>query len=993
MAEYPSNKDLLRRLIDVEEKLAVVSRRLERWESKAQPAADTRKDGASGSDPIPSLPPPIPRRVESPPRVSDADLDREKMIPNKKDAMAAASSFQVGPPTPDEVSRPPRLDLRERLARCGFLPPRGEGTLEIQVGTWWTTRIGAVLAVITGAFFAVYVSKNVPPWVRFGELLGGSVGVTLLGLWLERRYRRFGEVLFGSGLALIYFSVYAGYAVSPVKVMDNAILATLLQYAAAVGLFLCARWRASVGIATMATFLGYVACLFSSLHGLPTYALVAAATLAIGALCFYLIRRWQRPLLVSVPLTYVIYGVVMTNDPRPSYALCFAYLLFYVMIFGAADYLALLKNAVMPRLQRRGVQILNTSAAAVLGYLMTAQFYPEYLTTFYAILGGLFTGTALLYYLTKHSDVMMHTYFVKGSALITLAMMTAFESRTRWAALAVESLVLLMSAKRSRLKVVEGAMALVWCASFYFFLQHLYGLGRFSSAYPILSGQGGSAVFYLALTTILFCLQGRWLGAAPDDDEETPTPSAASIAGRQTFRVQLNLLYSLFLGLLGLGVSKAFGPATYFPLAAALMGVLTVLIGIAFRHWIAYVGGSIPFLIAHIVFWTGEHATRHAQPAWMNGAVLIGLSLGAAVLICYCVRTDLSRSWRIDPAVLDAVLHGLWITTWYCVIKKTCGFESSLLIMVVTSCLVAGATLKFPFLHLGDFSSLPMALWLVDAGRTFFGGSDPMVHTGSTLFLCLGAVGAYGYACAHAMVEPLRSRLVLLRPQDQYQVLHTLLAWLIGLVALQTIFHDRALMLSLGIAGVTCGLLCRWSGLKPTFYAGLCYLLAAHCICGLLMPTQGRAGDTLFLAMVLLLAALTLAYAVCGRYLRGDLAESKHELLQFLLGSLALLMMFLLFYLKPGDWHSYVTVLWGASAVMVLTVGLLLSVRPLRILGLIGLALCIPRVFIVDVRSTLHRIIAFGVLSAVLLVVGFVYNKYHEVIQQTNGSRPGAREQ
>ncbi|MGA2051889.1 MAG: hypothetical protein ABSH19_01120, partial [Opitutales bacterium] len=40
-----------------------------------------------------------------------------------------------------------------------------------------------------------------------------------------------------------------------------------------------------------------------------------------------------------------------------------------------------------------------------------------------------------------------------------------------------------------------------------------------------------------------------------------------------------------------------------------------------------------------------------------------------------------------------------------------------------------------------------------------------------------------------------------------------------------------------------------------------------------------------------------------------------------------------------------------------------------------GLALCLPRMFLVDITDTLGRIFAFGALAVVLLAIGFSYEK------------------
>ena len=48
----------------------------------------------------------------------------------------------------------------------------------------------------------------------------------------------------------------------------------------------------------------------------------------------------------------------------------------------------------------------------------------------------------------------------------------------------------------------------------------------------------------------------------------------------------------------------------------------------------------------------------------------------------------------------------------------------------------------------------------------------------------------------------------------------------------------------------------------------------------------------------------------------------------------------------------------------------------LRVIGLIGLGLCVPRVFVVDIRSMLYRVVAFCALGLALLTVGFLYSRF-----------------
>ena len=57
-----------------------------------------------------------------------------------------------------------------------------------------------------------------------------------------------------------------------------------------------------------------------------------------------------------------------------------------------------------------------------------------------------------------------------------------------------------------------------------------------------------------------------------------------------------------------------------------------------------------------------------------------------------------------------------------------------------------------------------------------------------------------------------------------------------------------------------------------------------------------------------------------------------------------------------------------------------LRTAPYRVVGLAGLAMCLPRMFIVDLNSALHRIVAFIVLGLVLLWVGFSYHRFRHLV-------------
>jgi hypothetical protein len=80
----------------------------------------------------------------------------------------------------------------------------------------------------------------------------------------------------------------------------------------------------------------------------------------------------------------------------------------------------------------------------------------------------------------------------------------------------------------------------------------------------------------------------------------------------------------------------------------------------------------------------------------------------------------------------------------------------------------------------------------------------------------------------------------------------------------------------------------------------------------------------------------------------------------------------------------YLTAGWSVLALVLFILGMMLSERVYRWLGLTVLAGALGRVVIFDVwkLETLYRIFSFMALGIVLLVLGFLYNKYQEKINQ-----------
>jgi uncharacterized membrane protein len=80
----------------------------------------------------------------------------------------------------------------------------------------------------------------------------------------------------------------------------------------------------------------------------------------------------------------------------------------------------------------------------------------------------------------------------------------------------------------------------------------------------------------------------------------------------------------------------------------------------------------------------------------------------------------------------------------------------------------------------------------------------------------------------------------------------------------------------------------------------------------------------------------------------------------------------------------YLTASWSVFALVLFMAGMILREKMYRWLGLVILLCSLGRVVIFDVwkLDTLYRILSFMALGIVLLVLGFIYNKYQEKIRE-----------
>jgi len=362
-------------------------------------------------------------------------------------AMPATAPVAVRPPEPavPPVIAPP--------------PPIPRESFEVRLGTYWLPRIG-IAVLLTGMVFLVtwsyqYLGRGGKVALSYlcCALLGG------LGVWLERKTPAFGRVLLAGALALTYFVTYALHFVPAFHVVESATVALSLLVVVVAGIVIVADRKQSALIAGMALFFGYYTSLVS---GVDTFTLAANALLAAAAWFLLARNRWVPLSFLAALATYLVYAIWAwkVSDWRALERLLFdtgylsdaqfrlraGFLGLYWVMFAAGG--LVVSREALPLTERKGLVTLNNAFFFVLFALLMQHAYPGQLWAFYFLFAGvLFVMSALSYRRFAPDRGLLDVLFWQALAVATLGVIRYFEGGTLAAALALESLLIVLLAR------------------------------------------------------------------------------------------------------------------------------------------------------------------------------------------------------------------------------------------------------------------------------------------------------------------------------------------------------------------------------------------------------------------------------------------------------------------------------------------------------------------------------------------------------------------
>lgn len=187
---------------------------------------------------------------------------------------------------------------------------KNQDGLEFRIGGIWLNRIAIVLIVLGTAYFLKYAFDNnwVGPMGRI--IIGVLFGISFLvagEIFQNKKYTIFAQGLTGGGLAILYFSIFAGYYFfRDENIISQPVAMVLMIIITAASVILSVRYD-SKAIAVLGLIGGFstpflLAAGEENYLGLFTYLLI----LNIGILTLSYYKKWSFLSYISFSLTQLI---------------------------------------------------------------------------------------------------------------------------------------------------------------------------------------------------------------------------------------------------------------------------------------------------------------------------------------------------------------------------------------------------------------------------------------------------------------------------------------------------------------------------------------------------------------------------------------------------------------------------------------------------------------------------------------------------------------
>lgn len=470
------SKDEVRRLReDLDEIIARtgdLSARLEALEKGEFQATPRIKPPAAPDRAKPVEPPPIPSAEPEHPR---------PVTVHPLKPPAGGREFRPGV---QSMFRGGKVDryIRERIE--AFCAKKRDLGWEVLLGTYWLPRIAVLCITIAVVFFlSLAIERWGAQWMphlRVGIGYAVCAGLLFMAWRSEKKYAGLARVLYGGGFAVMYFVTFATHYIRFARVFTTPEPTLVLLTTVIAAWAIVSQIRQSKIIAVLVTVLGHLTVLISifTLDKPAMYSMPGLLVLSAGSAFFLLQNRWYYVAALGMLGGYLNCFCVLARgqgvNPVSDFTGSMGVLTAFLLIFALSELFA-------PEDLRRKVPVwfrnffvtLNTVLFLALGTMLMEHydFTRPHEDLFRISVAGVMAVIGMAYLHVRSADSLYNVYFTKAAALLTLALATRYGGTTLSAWLAVETVLLLVSARRSGLIVMRllafalGGIALIQSVS------------------------------------------------------------------------------------------------------------------------------------------------------------------------------------------------------------------------------------------------------------------------------------------------------------------------------------------------------------------------------------------------------------------------------------------------------------------------------------------------------------------------------------------------
>jgi len=871
-------------------------------------------------------------------------------------AGVSASNVQPPPLPPVAFTPPP--------ARPRDVPPEKPDSFEMRLGTYWLVRVGIVAMLTALVFFGSYAYQNYIGKIGAGgkvALLYLASGVLLgFGAWFQRRaakesLRNYAQVLMAGGMAAVYFTTYAAHHFPHLMVISNAAVDGALLLAWAGIMAWTADRKKSEVFAMFAIGLAFYSSVITHVGYFTLYSNLVLAT----AVLFFLVRnRWAKLSFASLVATYASYGFwrfyvddgwqwagseVTANLMTGVY-----FLAAYWAVFTAAVFLS--KHKEFAGVNRATFITLNNVGFYAMFLLTMFQLHSGEFWRFNVITGAVLLGAAVFAKIRLRDEPLAaNTYLTQGLLLVTVGIIAKFidDHSTLALALALESVVLWLTGTM-RKNIIMRTSACVSAA-----IATLAAFDAIDHNDPRGAWLGAGVGALMAFNA--FWAHWREQRNVPRLMRLTPT----------YFSVLSLLVWTIAITQNVAPVNRpvAYALATLVLVASvyltrlrelALLGQL--LLPVAAFQFMANEAG--PFAPAPEPWWAfvAVAGVALALVHWWQKQKVVGVPDGLRILgqfVTAFIAVGLTALWS-EPK-LDS-------TQWVLL--------NSTLVIAVT---VYGAVTRNWVLALVGqvFGGIAVGEFVFKAGGNSLGWLPGLAPLAALTVLAL-AGRRWADACppGSEAARWVRSTAIGYGRAGMALVIW----WTFQYV------NRHELVWSFTALGVAAFAIAGWRRSRDFLvFATVLNIAALGCLAYHIL--NGSAVYSLnFLAVIVWMAEQQIARRQTERF---AVPEAAHNLAMIGAGT-ALWILVSCWVSESFAGHFYRTASWSAFAFGIIALGVVVRERMYRWLGLVILGLAVGRAMMFDVwkLQTIYRIVSFFALGVVLLVLGFIYNKYQERLRQ-----------